>query len=564
MIRYLITICLGLLLAMGVILPAQMQEVSDPQVATTSLSPYLLSSRLGINHISLPEASSNRARYNRALALGAGWNRWPLYWNWVEQAPGEFYWSNYDRLVNDDLAHGLQINAILLGHPAFAVENGRIIGLHQPIFADGSDYPEPDKSLNPDNRWANFVYAAVSRYKPGGVMAQLANWKPDTGVRVWEIWNEPDYDSFWQGGIDEYARLLKVAYIVVKQADPEATVMFGGLLFAGEDNWLARVLKIYANDPLREQFNWYMDQVAVHNYGYPWRSGWLTLYVRQTLSANNLRKPIWLNESGVRVWDDYPGPRLVDDDALLYLRATADQQADFFIQSAAYAWSEGADVVFFHQLFDDCGDQPPGTNFAYDPALCTGDVCWGDAYGIFRNQSDSVCFSQHPQPGTARPVADAYRLIAEVFGTAPFEKPRTIRLMNNKVQVIAFERPATSERLYVIWNRTFDPVTFEMPASSTSAKLYTRRSRRTIPAENRAYSLSLPPAQPDHYPNLEYGDVSAIGGSPLIVVEASQNLNIVPNFLMPPTPTPTPSPTLDATQIVIVTQTAEASLTPAP
>ena len=75
----------------------------------------------------------------------------------------------------------------------------------------------------------------------------------------------------------------------------------------------------------------------------------------------------------------------------------------------------------------------------------------------------------------------AAELAAEVFGAAPFEKPRTIRLMNNKVQVIAFERPATSERLYVIWNRTFDPVTFEMPASSASAKLYTRRSRRTIP-----------------------------------------------------------------------------------
>jgi len=58
--------------------------------------------------------------------------------------------------------------------------------------------------------------------------------------------------------------------------------------------------------------------------------------------------------------------------------------------------------------------------------------------------------------------------------------------------------------------------------------------------------------------------VSAICRSPGIVVEAAPDLRFVPDFLPPPTPTPTPSPTLDATQIVIVTQTAQASVTPMP
>jgi hypothetical protein len=138
------------------------------------------------------------------------------------------------------------------------------------------------------------------------------------------------------------------------------------------------------------------------------------------------------------------------------------------------------------------------------------------------------------------------------------------RLENNRVQVIAFERPEASERVFVIWNRTFEPVTFDLPSSADQATLLTLRSRRTIEPVERAYRLNLPPAQPDHYPKLEYGDVSAIGGSPLIVVEAVPDLRFVPDFLLPPTPTPTPSPTLDATQIIIVTQTAEASITPMP
>ena len=542
---------LTLLLIAVMLLPGQTQEIA-PEPSADNHPDYRYASRLGITHISLAEEPTSADRYAKALELGAGWNRWPLYWDRIEPELGEMDWADYDRLVRDDLANGLQINAILLGRPGFAADDdGSIVGLQLPIFADGSDFPEPDKELNPDNLWANFVFVAVNRYRPGGVLAQESDLLSEQGVRVWEVWNEPDLEMFWQGGIDDYARLLKVAYIAAKQADPESIVMFGGLLYATDDNWLARVLAIFENDPLREDFNWYMDQVAIHNYGYPWRSGWLTTVARQSLSAYNLRRPLWLNESGVRVWDDYPGPLWADEDSdLLIQRVTADQQASFFIQSSAFAWSEGADVVFFHQLFDDCGDQPAGTDFEFHTGdLCTGDnACFGDAYGLFRNEASSICFAQHPEPGTARPAAAAFDLLAEVFGAETFEKPRRQRLANNRVQVIAFERPATSERVYVIWNRTFEPLTFDLPASNDSARLYTLTSRQQIQAENRAYTLRLDAAQPDHYPELQFGDPSAIGGPPVIVIEVEENLNIVPDFLLPPSPTPTPSPTPEATE----------------
>ncbi len=554
---------LVLLLVAVFIFPSQTQDNPPARPVADTHPTYRYAQRLGITHISLAEEPTSPERYARALELGAGWNRWPLYWDRIEAEPGEWAWANYDRLVQSDLANGLQINAILLGRPQFAqAEDGSIVGLQEPIFADGSDFPEPDKALNPDNFWANFVLTAVARYRPGGTLAQELDWSPEQGIRVWEVWNEPDLETFWQGSINDYARLLKVAYIVAKQADPDAIVMFGGLLYSGEDNWLARVLAVFENDPLREDYNWYMDQVAVHNYGYPWRSGWLTTVARQSLSAYNLRRPIWLNESGVRVWDDYPGPLWAEDDPeLLFQRVTADQQASFFIQSSAYAWSEGADVVFFHQLFDDCGDQPAGTDFEFHTGeLCTGNgPCFGDAFGLYRNENSSICFAQHPEPGTARPAAAAFDLMAEVFGAEPFEKPRRQRLSNNRVQVIAFERPATSERVYVIWNRTFEQMMFELPATSDTATLYTLTSRQLIRAENRVYQLRLEAAQPDHYPDLQFGDNSAIGGPPLIVIQAEENLNIVPSFLLPPTPTPTPSPTPDATQQASLTLTVEAT-----
>ncbi len=63
-------------------------------------------------------------------------------------------------------------------------------GLYLSVFSDDTDEPGPGKSINPDNRWAYFVNAAVNRYRPGGMLAQQQGWNDERGVRYWEIWNE--------------------------------------------------------------------------------------------------------------------------------------------------------------------------------------------------------------------------------------------------------------------------------------------------------------------------------------------------------------------------------------
>ncbi len=509
------------------------------------------SPRLGITHISLVSDATNPERYDQALALGAGWNRWPLYWNHVQTAPRIWAWAAYDRLVADDLARGLQINAILLGRPDFYQDGERITGLNEPIFDDGTDLPAAGKTLNPDNPWAVYVWQAVNRYRPGGAMAQRRGWAAGQGIRVWEVWNEPDYTPFWGGSIRDYARLLKVAYIAAKQADPDAQVMFGGLLYPTDTNWLAQVLGIFSYDPLREQFNWYMDMVAIHNYDYPWRSGWLTLYVRQTLVAYGLKRPIWLNETGVAVWDDYPGPLWTAARPAERLHAaTSEQQAAFLIQSAVHAWAEGADVVMYHQLYDDCGNQPPGTTFAFHHGeLCRGGAaCSGEAFGMFRNPASAVCFNQHPQPSTARPVAAAFRLLARVFGAAPHDAA-ALRQFNNGATVAVFDYQQADKRVYVLWNRTFAPLNINLPADG-GADVYTLAAERRLqPGADGSYRLTLPPAAPTSYPNLEPGDVTAIGGPPLIVVTRLGDGTpgaVLDSIAGPPAPTPTPAADGDA------------------
>lgn len=516
----------ALVAVVGLSAAQQPVPTTPPSTVTDS---FIRNERLGLAHISAPEGGTSADRYRTALSLGAGWNRFPIYWDRVEGAPNTFNWSAYDRQVADDLLYDLQINAILLGRPFFHADGNRIKGLQTPVFADGTDIAAPGKELNPENVWARFVFEAINRYKPGGAASQTGTLAPNEGIRVWEIWNEPDVPLFWSSSINEYARLLKVAYLAGKQADPDATIMFAGLLFNTPDNWLARVLALYQNDPMRETYNWYMDAVAVHAYADPWRTGWLVLNVKQTFIAYGINKAIWVTENGVPVWDDYPGPTWVTDPKERQRRATQLQQAWYVVQSAAYAWRYGADVIIFHQLYDDCGDQPAGTDFppSIDGSICTeGRLCSGDAHGLFRNLSSSVCFSQHPQPGTPRPAANAYSILAQVFDT-PFSPAPDIDLTigqvstqkPNGVFITAFNTQ-DGRRITVMWNRTTTPTTVALQKYGEGAQLVMLDGDDLIaPDANGQYRIALPPAVPDDYPDLQPGANSAIGGAPVIIIE---------------------------------------------
>jgi hypothetical protein len=487
------------------------------------------SSRLGIAFISSIDVPFSEERYENALALGAGWNRWPLYWDRVEARAGQFNWGDYDELIEHDLSYGLRNNVILLGIPSLYreenLEGDTIEGLYEPIFSDDSDDPAPGKAINPENPWARFVQQAVSRYKPGGRLAREQGWANDQGVRVWEIWNEPDYAPFWTGGVYDYARLLKVAYLVIDTVDPDATVMVGGLLFPAKDNFLAKLLNVYQDEVPAPPEHWYMDAIGIHNYGDAWRSGWLTLYVRQTLAEFGLERPIWMTETGVPVWNDYPGPSwMADAPATEMAYATETQQAAFLIQSASYAWSEGAATIIFHQLYDDCGNQPPGTDFSpRQQRIATGgrESVFGEAFGIFRNPANSVCFSQHPQPGTARPVADAYALLARVFGDSSFSRRGLVdETRTDGMITVTFSRPETDERVAVLWNSSLNRLSnTSFPALGTQATLYTMHGEETIQAQNGFYRLQLPAAE---WPRQRFLDTRSpidIGGEPVILVE---------------------------------------------
>lgn len=505
----------------------------------------------GVNFINEAEHPASAQRNQNGLSIGAEWDRWPIYWNNVETAQNQFDWSTQDAALRQDVAHGLQLNAILLGTPWFYRSGGgqlqvqrpltyrnfslsvantaAPVGLYDPIFTDGTDIGGVGKQINPTNVWARFVAEAVTRYRPNGLLAQAEGWTNGQGITHWEVWNEPDLPWFWDGTSAEYARLLKVAYITIKQTDPNAQVIFGALANNFERlGYYDEVLSVYANDPLGNEYGFYHDILATHSYFYAWQSWYHVWRAGRIMEEYGFDKPIWLNESGVPAWDDYPGPIW---DSQSSLRATMDEQASFVIQSAFYATFAGADAIFHFQLYDGCGNQPQNTDFPpHNGELCTADgmlinnpdfPCAGDANGLFRNPADAACFRQHPNPESPRPVATAFQVLTTYFvDVAPLWRERPSGAAGPEAQEwIAFYQPSTGKRIVGMWARYGMGETAVLPATSTSALLvFPDGTTQTITPDVKGnYRIQLQGASnqnafwdPTLYP---------IGGRPVILIE---------------------------------------------
>ena len=503
---------------------------------TSQPAPLTTTMQMGLAFVSSAESPAPSIRYERAASAGATINRWPMYWPNIELDPiGQprvFNWAAQDANVIADINHDLAIDAILMLTPPALATGGSPLapqprvgdglryrlagasaqnalgissvasppqGLNASVFADGTDTPGPGKSINPDNRWAVFVNAAVNRYKPGGVLAQAQGWGSNQGIRDWEIWNEEDLDYFFSGTPADYARLLKVAYLSARHADPQAHIILGGLAHFEKPYWLDDVLNVIDAYPDRAANSWFMDAVASHNYAWAWNTFGKLYGDRSLLDQRGLTNvKLWLTETGVPVWNDYPGPTWAPDSPY---RATMSEQADFVLQTMTYAAWLNTEAVFWFQLYDDSGNG------------CEAH----DAHGLVRNLPTAIC---NQSDGSTRPSYAAYQLAAQQLSDVlPYwrERRNGDRRAGNQ-EIFAFKRPSTGERVVLMWTRYYTADTVFLTATGPSALLmYPDGTAYPIYPTNGTYVIPLPAAT-NH--NTSTTDGSApIGGSPRILIE---------------------------------------------
>ncbi len=206
-----------------------------------------------------------------SLAKAAGFTgiKQQVPWKSVEIAPGEYTWQQVDRIVEAANRHGLDV---LLSVYAAPVWLRRV----QPA-GERIDAPEFTHTGSYQQWWEQFKGfhngppANFSDF--GGFMKLLAARYGDR-VRAYELWNEPNLASNWDGRVSpgEFVELVAEGYRGVKRGNPNAIVIAGGMGPTGvniegvamDDVAFLEAMYQYGGGKIRN----YFDILGVHSYGY--------------------------------------------------------------------------------------------------------------------------------------------------------------------------------------------------------------------------------------------------------------------------------------------------------
>jgi hypothetical protein len=154
-----------------------------------------------------------------AVAAGARVLRQSFSWSIIERGPGRYDFSLYDRFVANAARAGLGVLPILIDPPPFRSSRpatGARRGIYPP--ASNADF-------------AAFAQLLARRYGPDGGFWRANPQLPQTPIRSWEVWNEPNLPQFWATGPDPvaYAVMLKTVYTAIKAVDPGSRVISAGI-----------------------------------------------------------------------------------------------------------------------------------------------------------------------------------------------------------------------------------------------------------------------------------------------------------------------------------------------
>jgi len=253
------------------------------------------------------QGGEQRLRDAARVAHLAGINclRDRLSWSETNPAPAEFRWGAYADAAATQRDEGLAVYQIIHDCPAWA--SGA------PPTA-----PSPHSAPPDDLRSVfDFFRRAASDFSDS--------------VRYWEIWNEPDI-FFFGGRGEEYAGILKAAYLGCRRGNPECEVLNGSLAM-GAGRWYERAFESGLAD--------YYDIFNMHYYG-PTDGGVLRLDGNRAFLKryNADEKPVWITEMGV------PTHRAQDGT----YAASEREQADYLVRSYAQAIGQGVDRFFFFYM----------------------------------------------------------------------------------------------------------------------------------------------------------------------------------------------------------------------
>jgi hypothetical protein len=377
-----------------------------------------------------------------AVEAGVAWER--ILFKWSELQPnGPDDWNTLhvpDEWLQWAGAQGREVVGLLKNTPYWATDANPPLEASPPR---GLDLPLDD----PANAWATFVRRTVEFFAP-------------RGVHRWIVWNEPDippgvYGQEWAGSVEEYYRLLKVAYLVIKEADPEAHVHLAGLTFWHDRDWLKKFLAVATADPEAPAHGYFFDVVSLHIYFQTDTVDYIVNEARAALSAYGLNKPLWINETNASPDADPQWPMTRPR-----WRVDLREQASFILQAYALGLAAGAERIAVYKLMD--AGLPVG----------------GESFGLLRPDH------------SRRPAYTAYCLV-----TRHYAGTRSARIVRQpSLTQVTLDRGERTTRVF--WARTEAEVSLTVPALAAQATLIDQEGNtQMLDGSSGSYTLNLPGAR---------------------------------------------------------------------
>lgn len=249
-------------------------------------------------------------------------------WGQVEQRRGQYWWVGLDHAVQAANAQNAQILYVLGSTPTWAASD-----------RSQGTYPNRGAASNPRylSDWRRWVTAVVTRYGPS--------------IEAYQIWNEANLATFWQGTPRQLARLTLEAQRIIRRLDPTAEVVAASStvrLTSAFDRFFPAYLR-----QLR-RVGWPVDVFSIHTYGPSTATPALrATYVRRARAelrdARAPSRPLWDTEVNYGIKG--PGSRYPDKDiggtkAAIYVSQTyLDSVRLGVARTYWYSWSTRTNLL---------------------------------------------------------------------------------------------------------------------------------------------------------------------------------------------------------------------------
>jgi hypothetical protein len=253
-----------------------------------------------------PQATPSAEQFQRLKRGGVDSVRIPVEWGAVQaNAGGGFDWNGTDAMVGGAAMAGIEVFPFVTGAPNWAVSSAvvnRAAHAMAPLNL-------PVRTTVQKTGWTTFLTEAVRRYGPNGAFWAANPAIPYRPVRVWQLWNEPNFKYFVaRPNPAEYGKLVKLSTPVIRGIDPGAKIVLAGLFAAPKEaNYRAKppqayfatdfIEQLYKKTPgIKSMFN----GVALHPYTYDYQdiAGHIEELRDVLRAAHDPGKGLWITELG--------------------------------------------------------------------------------------------------------------------------------------------------------------------------------------------------------------------------------------------------------------------------